>query len=141
MRNADRKRAFGAVDAWIFRLEEGAYARLGCEDQVKIAAANVQAAIRKMPGKGDKKKIMLAGTVAREDAAGLCEKLTAQIPEVSWSSYVQIVFQADAIRELEDYDGILFVEKRGISDSRFIVKERKMAAERGVEVLGSVIWC
>ena len=101
----------------------------------------MQAAIRKMPGKRDKKKIMLAGTVAREDAAGLCEKLTAQIPEVSWSSYVQIVFQADAIRELEDYDGILFVEKRGISDSRFIVKERKMAAERGVEVLGSVIWC
>lgn len=141
VRNSDRKRAFGAVDAWIFRLEEGAYARLGCEDQVKIAAANVQAAIRKMPGKRDKKKIMLAGTVAREDAAGLCEKLTAQIPEVSWSSYVQIVFQADAIRELEDYDGILFVEKRGISDSRFIVKERKMAAERGVEVLGSVIWC
>ena len=142
VRDSDRKgRAFCFIDAWIFRLEEGAYARLGCGDQVKIAAANVQAAIGKTAGGGEVKKIMLAGTLAREDAAGLCEKLTSQIPEVSWSAYMQIVFQADAIKELEDYDGVLFVEKRGVSDSRFIVKERKIAAEHGVPVLGSVIWC
>lgn len=142
VRDSDRKgRAFGFIDAWIFWLEEGAYARLGCEDQVKIAAANVQAAIGKTAGGGEVKKIMLAGTLAREDAAGLCEKLTSQIPEVSWSAYMQIVFQADAIKELEDYDGVLFVEKRGVSDSRFIVKERKITAEHGVPVLGSVIWC
>ena len=43
--------------------------------------------------------------------------------------------------EAGDYDGVLFVEKRGVSDSRFIVKERKIAEERGVPVLGSVIGC
>jgi capsular polysaccharide biosynthesis protein len=141
VRSSDKKRAFGLIDAWIFRLEEGAYARLGGEDQVKIAAANVQAAVRKLADRQDGKKIMLAGTVAKGEIAGLCEKLTSYVPEVSWSPYVQIVFQADAINELEDYDGVLFVEKRGVSDSRFIVKERKIAEERGVPVLGSVIGC
>ena len=38
-----KKRIFGLIDKWLVRLQEGAYADITYEEQVKIAAANLKA--------------------------------------------------------------------------------------------------
>ena len=133
------KRWFGKIDAWIIRLEEGAYGKLGFEEQVKLAAANVQAAVTKAGKENEVKKIMLAGTMPEKEVASLYAKLVSEIEGLTLSDYTQIVFQADALRKLEDYDGILFLEKKRASESQFIMKERRLALDRGVKILGTVV--
>ena len=133
------KRWFGKIDAWIIRLEEGAYGKLGFEEQVKLAAANVQAAVTKAGKENEVKKIMLAGTMPEKEVASLYAKLVSEIEGITLSDYTQIVFQADALRKLEDYDGILFLEKKRASESQFIMKERRLALDRGVKILGTVV--
>ena len=85
------------------------------------------------------KKIMLAGTMPEKEVASLYAKLVSEIEGLTLSDYTQIVFQADALRKLEDYDGILFLEKKRASESQFIMKERRLALDRGVKILGTVV--
>lgn len=127
---------FGFLDRWIYRLEEGAYANIPYEEQAKIASANVKAAISKNEGL---KKIMIAGTIAEKDAAELCAKLAEDVEGVSFSSYKQVVFSAAALEEMDDYDAVLFLEKRGVSASKMVREERELAVRRNVQVLGAVV--
>lgn len=136
-----KRKVFGFIDNWVFGLRGGVYAKISYEEQIKMAATNVQTAVdMNFPGRA-LNKIMLSGTIAEKDAASLCMQLASELQDVSLSSYSQIVFQSSALRELGDYDGILFFEKRGVSDSGFIVQERKMALDRGVKVLGTIVVC
>lgn len=136
-----KRKMFGFIDNWVFGLRGGVYAKISYEEQIKMAAANVQTAVdMNFPGRA-LNKIMLSGTMAEKDVASLCMQLASELQDVSLSSYSQIVFRSSALRELGDYDGILFFEKRGVSDSGFIVQERKLALDRGVKVLGTIVVC
>lgn len=67
---------------------------------------------------------MLSGTLDETETTMVCQCLISEITEVSLSPYKQILFQPSALNELENYDGILFLEKRGSSDSSFIRQEK-----------------
>lgn len=138
--SGNRRKLFAFVDTWVFHLRGGVYAKISYEEQVKIAAANVQTAITSS-FQDNGVKIMLSGTISEKDAVVLCTRLASEIPQVSLSSYKQIIFQSSSLRELEDYDGILFLEKRGVSESAFILQEKKLALDRNVKVLGTVVLC
>lgn len=139
----NQKRLFGFIDTWIFRLRGGYYSQISFLEQVKIASANIQTAITKHSDVSDctLKKIMVAGTIAEKDISVLCVQLASEMREVSLSPYMQIVFQSSALEELEKYDGILFIEKKGTSDSKLIIQERKLALDRDVKVLGTIVVC
>ena len=130
-----KKRIFGFIDKWLVRLQEGAYADITYEEQVKIAAANLKAAAKE----GDLKKIMLAGTIAKEEAEAFRAEFAQELDGITLSGYERIVFQASALEELDSYDGVLFLEKQGTSYSKMIKKERALAANRDVKVLGAVV--
>ena len=66
-------------------------------------------------------------------------ELVRELGDLTLSSYERIVFQAAALEELNEYEGILFVEKQGVSYSKMIKKERALAADRDVRILGTVI--
>lgn len=139
--SANKRKLFGIVDNWVFRMRGGIYGKVGYEEQVKIVAANVQTAITCSFHDKEIKKIMVSGTVTEKDISALCIHLASELTEASLSPYKQIVFQSSALRELEDYDGILFLEKRGSSDSSFILQEKKIALDRNVKVFGTVVVC
>lgn len=130
-----KKRIFGFIDKWLVRLQEGAYADITYEEQVKIAAANLKAAAKE----GDLKKIMLAGTIAKEEAEAFRAEFAKELDGITLSGYERIVFQASALEELDSYDGVLFLEKQGTSYSKMIKKERALAVNRDVKVLGAVV--
>ncbi len=133
-----KKRLFGFIDRWIGRLEEGPCARVSRKEQIKIAAVNVQSAIYKN-SEEKIKRVMLAGSVAGDDVIEICEQLAEEIEEVMFSPYRQIVFHAAALKKLEYYEGVLFIEKKGESYERVIRQERKLALDRDVKVLGIII--
>ena len=131
-----KKRLFGFVDGWLQHLEEGEYADVTYEEQLKIAAANLKTAVAKEEGL---KKIMLAGTMAKEEAEAFAASLASELEGITLSSYERIVFQASALEEMDSYDGILFLEKKGASYTKLIKKEKALAAERNICVLGAVV--
>ena len=137
-KSGTKKKLFRFVDRWIDRLEEGPCARIPRKEQIKIAAVNVQNAIHKN-SEENIKRVMLAGSVAGNDVMEICEQLTEEIREVTFSPYRQIVFHAAALEKLEYYEGILFIEKKEESYERLIRQERELALDRNVKVLGIIV--
>ena len=133
-----KRKIFGFVDRWLCWLEEGPYVKIPRNEQIKIAAVNVQSAIHRN-SEEKIKRVMIAGTVASDDVMEICERLAEEIEDVTFSPYRQIVFHAAALKKLEYYEGILFIEKKGVSYERFIWQERVSADSRGIKVLGMVL--
>lgn len=127
-----KKRIFGFIDKWLVRLQEGAYADITYEEQVKIAAANLKAAAKE----GDLKKIMLAGTIAKEEAEAFRAEFAKELDGITLSGYERIVFQASALEELDSYDGVLFLEKQGTSYSKMIKKEARPGGRQRRQGIG-----
>lgn len=136
-----KRKKFGFIDSWIFRLRGGSYGRIGFDEQIKIAAANIQASIARNTQDGKQPRIMLAGTIAEKEAEIICAKLASEIEGVFVSPYKQLVFESSALSELETYDGVILIEKRGSSHCEFIEQERKLVLDRDVEVLGAIVTC
>ena len=82
---------------------------------------------------------MLAGTIAKEDVAEFCHCLKEHVQETDFSSYKQIVFDAAALEELSDYDAVVFLERKRVSYSKLIKKEREMVSGREIPVLGTIV--
>lgn len=133
-----KRKIFGFVDRWICRLEEGPYAKIPRNEQIKIAAVNVQSAIHRN-SEEKIKRVMIAGTVASDDVMEICEWLAEEIEDVTFSPYRQIVFNAAALKKLEYYEGVLFIEEKGKSYEKLIRQEEKLVLDRKVKVIGSII--
>ncbi len=133
-----KKKIFGFIDRRICWLEEGPCAKVPRNEQIKIALVNVQNVIHK---NAEKKinRVMLAGTAASNDVLEICKELTEEIEDVTFSPYRQIVFQAAALKKLESYEGILFIEKKGESYENLILQEKELALDRDVKVLGAIV--
>ena len=102
---------------------------------MRIAAASLKGAAAQKEGL---KKIMLTGTIAKEDVAEFCGCLKEHMQDTVFSDYRQIVFDAAALEELDGYDAVVFLEKKGVSYSKLIKKERELASGRDILVLGTV---
>ncbi len=133
---AGKKKIFGFIDTWLYHLEEGAYANISRDEQMRIAAASLKGAAAQKEGL---KKIMLTGTIAKEDVTEFCNCLKEHMREVTFSDYRQIVFDAAALEELDGYDAVVFLERKGVSYSKLVKKERELAAGREIPVLGTVV--
>ena len=82
---------------------------------------------------------MLVGTIVNDDVLEICEELKEEIEDVTFSPYRQIVFHASALKKLEYYEGVLFIEKKGESYEKLICQEKMLALDRNVKVLGVIL--
>ena len=131
-----KRRLFGFVDRWLQRLEEGEYADITYEEQLKMAAANLKTAVSREQGM---RTVMLAGTIAKEEAEAVRNMLVEELKGVAFSAYERIVFQASALEALDGCDGVVFLEKKGTSYTKLIKKERDLVSDRNVKILGTVV--
>lgn len=134
-----KRKLFGFIDRWIYCLRAGVYSKIGFDEQIKMAIVNVQTAIDGIPTQKNMKKIMIAGTIPEKDTEFLYTRLTSEIHDISLSAYKQIVFHSMALRELDGYDAVIFLEKRGVSYSGMINQEKKLALDRNVNILGAIV--
>ena len=70
---------------------------------------------------------------------GLSQRKRRRLSAAGSWDYERIVFQASALEDLEHFDGIVFLEKKGASYTKLIRKETALAADRGVKILGAVV--
>ena len=75
----------------------------------------------------------------RDEAEAFRTRLVPALEGITVSAYERIVFRASALEELDRYDGVLFLEKRGVSYTKLIKKEKSLVADRNVAVLGAVV--
>lgn len=132
----DEKKWFAFLDSWIYRIEQGAYANISFDEQMRIAASNIKAEAFM---NGGLKKVMIAGTIGKNEIESACIQLAEGIEDIIFSEYKQIVFSAADLEELDNYEGIFFLEKRGKSLSKLVHQEKELAESRNVKILGAVI--
>lgn len=137
-KNETRRKMFGFIDRWVCRIEEGPYAKIPRNEQIKISAINVQVAIHRK-SEEKIKRIMLAGTVASDDVIEICERLVEEIEDVTFSPYRQVVFHAAALKKLGYYEGVVFIEKKGESYEKLIRQEKELAMDRDIKILGTIV--
>ena len=65
--------------------------------------------------RGKIKRVRLAGSTAGDDAMEICGQFAEEIRDSALSTYRQIMFHAAALKDLENYEGVLFIEKKGES--------------------------
>lgn len=130
---------FGFIDRWIYQARCGIFAKISREEQIKMAMLNVRAAIDRISGKEKTRRVMLAGTIPEMETAGLCGRIASEMQEVSFSAYQQMPFQSLTFGELENYDAVLFLEKRGVSYTRLIMQERELVRAGNVTILGAIV--
>ncbi len=134
----NKRKLFGFVDVWISHLRAGIYTKIEYDEQIKMVIANIQTAINAISYQKEVKRIMLAGTI-QEDLEEIIIRLCSEIKGISLSSYKKIVFHSLALREVEEYDAVLFLEKKGASQTELIIQERNLVLARNVNILGAVI--
>lgn len=130
---------FGFIDRWIYQARCGVFAKISKEEQIMMAMLNVRAAVDRISGKETTRRIMLAGTIPERETAGLCGRIVAEMQEISFSAYQQMPFQSLTLGELENYDAVLFLEKRGVSYTRLIMQERELVRAGNVTILGAIV--
>lgn len=133
---AEKRKFFSFLDKWIFRMEEGVHAKISPEEQIKIVSMNLKAILSNETGL---QNVMIAGTIPEKDVALVYRNLTGAIENITFSSYIQMVFSAAAYEELDKYDGVVFLEKKGISIAKFVRQEKELAVSRNMKVLGAVV--
>lgn len=135
----NRKKLFGFIDTWICYLRNGVYTKIGFDEQLKMTMENVQVAIDRISAQKRVERVMLAGSIPEKGLEELCIRLSSELQGVFLSSYKQIIFHSSELRELGEYDAILFLEKKGVSYSELIIQERNLALARNMNILGAVI--
>ncbi|MCI8834380.1 MAG: hypothetical protein HFH24_03265 [Ruminococcus sp.] len=136
----EKKGLSACIDNWVLRTAGGKYVEIPPEEQAKIVALHVKTAIEKHSEEKKWKRVLITGTQEEIDLTVLYGQLTEKIGEIVFSSYRHFTLQPSMGEELEEYDGVLFIEKRGISFLEHIKEERKQMEERKIDILGVVVF-
>ncbi|WP_349671666.1 hypothetical protein [Lacrimispora sp.] len=125
------KRALSGIDMWLDRLEGREI--ISNETIVDIISANILGMINK----GE--SIFLTGMVEEARLADLTEKLQQRLSEIKLGFGIDILHSAVSLRNLQQYDTVIFVELRKQTKLREIEKEIELVRNMKKEVLGYIV--
>lgn len=119
------------LDAWLDRLEGR------CQTEPQSVYAHIAAAVHNCAV--GKHSLLLTGT---SDAAQLkqsCQALTALLPEMGLTFGGSMSKDADVLRSLTDFDGVILVESIGISRYTDIEEELEYISDAKTPLLGIIL--
>lgn len=117
------------LDAWLEHFEKTSASRDVCSH----IAAGVHILTR------DNRKILLTGAADAEQIVRLKEKLAAQLPELELSAGGNMNTNADVLRSLTEYDGIILVEASGVTRYADVEAELSCIRAARLQLLGVVV--
>ena len=82
---------------------------------------------------------MLTGAADAEQIVRLKEKLAAQLPELELSAGGNMNANADVLRSLTEYDGIILVEASGVTKYSDVEAELSCIRAARLQLLGVVV--
>ena len=117
------------LDAWLEHFEKTS----ASQDVYSHIAAGVHILTR------DNRKILLTGAADAEQIVRLKEKLAAQLPELELSAGGNMNTNADVLRSLTEYDGIILVEASGVTRYADVEAELSCIRAARLQLLGVVV--
>lgn len=125
------------VDRWIERKERGGLGQLSQEELRELTIANLQKTLHK---EKEVKKVFLSGTL-KEEIIPSFEQIRTELQKMGYeaSGYEKIYCTPKSWKRLEEYDAILFAEKRAVSNAKDVLQEIEIAKELDLKILGVVI--
>lgn len=117
------------LDAWLDHFEQ----KTSSQDVYSHITAGVHILTR------DNRKILLTGAADAEQIVRLKEKLAAQLPELELSAGGNMNTNADVLRSLTEYDGIILVEASGVTRYSDVEAELSCIRAARLQLLGVVV--
>lgn len=133
----NEKRVFGSVDKNIIALRNRNKRRFSEEDAIKLTATAIKIAAKKEA----LDEICLVGCDVKERSESVCNQIAKILNEDGIRTKIlnNILYDAEAMADLEQVQGVVFVEKAGVTMYNEIDSELEIVARQKIEVLGGVI--
>lgn len=132
-----KKRFLGAVDGWLLSLRDHGKRKFSEEEAVKLAAVAVKMAAKKKP----LSQVYLIGCNVKDRSETVCRRMAEQLEKdgIRTKLLNNVLYDAEAMAELEQAQGVVLVEKAGSTLYHEIVLETELLARQGIAVLGGII--
>lgn len=125
------------VDRWIDALRNRNKRRFTGEQSLELAAA----AIKISAGKQNLDTVCLMGCDLKAGADVVCEELKERLAKENISVKIldNVLYDAQAMAELENVRGIVLVEKAMSTMYQEIARELELTSRQGIQVLGGIV--
>ncbi len=133
----NHKKIGGFIDRWILSLRNHNKREFTEEEALELASV----AIKMSAGKETLGEICLIGCGLKERSLDACEKIKTQLEDENIRVYIlnNVLYDAQAMGELEKMKGAVLVEGVGSTLYQEIVEELKILNRQGIKVLGGIL--
>ncbi len=133
----NHKKLFGFVDRWILSLRNHNKRQFTSEEALELASV----AIKMSAGKEALNEICLMGCGLKERSLDVCEKMKVQLEKENIQVHIlsNVLYDAQAMGELEKMKGAVLVEGAGSTLYQEIVEELKILNRQEIRVLGGIL--
>lgn len=131
------KKIFDFVDRWILSLRNRNKRQFISEEALGLASV----AIKMSAGKESLSEICLVGCGLKERSLDVCEKIKTQLKEENIHTDIlnNVLYDAQAMGELEKAKGAVLVEEAGSTMYQEITGELEILNRQGIKVLGGIL--
>lgn len=135
--NKKHKKIFDFVDKWILSLRNHNKRQFAPEEALGLASV----AIKMSAGKESLSEICVVGCGLKERSLDVCEKIKAQLREENIHVNIlnNVLYDAQAMGELEKEKGAVLVEGVGSTLYQEITEELEILNRQGIRVLGGIL--
>lgn len=133
----NKKKIFEFVDRWIESLRNRNKRRFTQEEAVILASAAAKMAAERK----EYKSVCLIGCNLKEQALTVCEQIKNNLNKDNIQAVIlnNILYDAAAMKGLENAEGVLLVEKAGSTLYAEIAQELELLRRENIAILGGII--
>lgn len=133
----NRKKLFGFVDRFIFRLQNLRKKTLTFEQEVQMAGANILLNCKAL----DCKEVYLTGSDLETIPVEIVNEVTRKCEEkgIRIVKGNNISYDAEALERAADMGNVVFIEKKGISLYDELYREVALCREHDINIIGMIV--
>lgn len=134
---ANAKKPFDFVDEWIISVRDRGKRKFTREEALELSIV----AVKMAAGKETIDKICLLGCDLKKQSLEVCETIQGKLSDenVRVSILSNVLYDAQAMSELEDEKGVVLVEHAGVTLYSEIAQELELMNRQGIKVLGGIV--
>ena len=131
------KKLFGFIDKWFLSLRNHGKRQFTQEEALDLASVAVKISV----GKESLTEISLIGCGLKERSLDICEKIKEQLAKdnIQINILNNVLYDAQAMNELEDAKGVVLVESIGSTLYNELAEELELLKRQQIIILGGVL--
>lgn len=131
------KKPFAFVDKWVFALRDRNNRRFTNEEALELATVGVRMAVRKDAFTF----VSIIGCDLKDQSMAVCEEIKKGFDSdnIRVNILSNVLYDAQAMGELEGAQGVVLVERAGSTLYNEILQELELLKRQGIKVLGGIV--